>query len=487
MDPTHRPRLVVPNRLQLVMRSSSLDAELDPNHVARSVWDFVTKVDLKLLYEKVLSVEGSAGRPAIDPALLVGLWLLATLEGVGSARELERLTREHIAYQWMCGGVSVGYHTLSDFRVEAGPFLDSLLATSITALVAGGVASLEELSIDGRRIRAHASAPSYRSRTALEELQKDAQDRVELLRKELESDPSASSRRSQAARKRAAEERLERVQAALARMPEAEAAKDANSRRCRNRGVNEHDDEPDGSASGGAPPASSPPSEPPSSDQQDLAPIQPSSPQSDASESSGGRTQKSASARVSVTDPEAKVMKMPDNGFRPAYNVQLATETKGSFVTGVYISSAGADAGLLRPVLATVENVHGRVVKRVILDGGFVNLDAVTELEGREQPVQVYMPPPRPRKPGVDRYSPKIGDSDQVAAWRTRMGTEAGRAVYARRGRNSEWVNAGLANRGCNQFTVIGPDRVRAIVLWQVVAHNFQREATLRRVAARSP
>lgn len=473
------------------MRPSSLDAELDADHVARSVWEFVANLDLSPLYQKVRSVEGHAGRPAIDPALLLALWLLATLDGVGSARALERLTREHLAYQWMSGGVPVGYRTLSNFRIEAGPFLDQLLTSSLTALVAAGAASLAEISIDGRRIRAHASAPSFRSRAALEQLERDVKARVEGLRKEVEDDPAASSRRVLATRERAARERQAKVKAALEKMPEAEAAKEANSRRKR-RNSGEDDDGETGGAATPATPAAPTPAAPTASTStkgesglsaatNEVAPVEGLEPAPPAPGPEPGK--RGAVARVSTTDPEARVMKMADNGYRPAYNVQLATETKGSFIVGVYVTSVGADAGLLMPVLDVVEMAHGRQTERVLADGGFVNLQTVTDLGSRDRPIEVFMPPPRPRKAGVDRYEPKAGDSPEVAAWRRRMGTPEGAVVYGRRGQNSEWVNAGLANRGCNQFRVNGRERVHAVVMWQAIAHNFQRARALARAA----
>ena len=79
-------------------------------------WDMV---DLSQLYERVKSREGEAGRPAADPAVMLALWLYATVEGVGSARALERLAESDAAYRWLAGGVPLNYHGLADFRVEA--------------------------------------------------------------------------------------------------------------------------------------------------------------------------------------------------------------------------------------------------------------------------------------------------------------------------------------------------------------------------------
>jgi hypothetical protein len=112
----------------------------------------------------------SRGTPA-DPALLVALWLYATLEGVGSARYLDSLCTHHNAFRWLCGGVRVNYHSLADFRVAQ----------------------------DGMRVRASAGAASFRRRPTLEECLLEAKDQVARLNEEMQDDPSAPSRRHAAA------------------------------------------------------------------------------------------------------------------------------------------------------------------------------------------------------------------------------------------------------------------------------------------------
>jgi len=79
------------------------------------------------------------GRAPIAPKILMGLWLLATLDGVGSAREVDRRRQTDVAHQWMCGGVSVNCHTLSDFRMGHAQALDALLTRQVAALLSAGL------------------------------------------------------------------------------------------------------------------------------------------------------------------------------------------------------------------------------------------------------------------------------------------------------------------------------------------------------------
>jgi transposase len=122
-SPVVPPRLRRADRRQVVKRPASLDSLLPDGHRARVAWEFAQGVDLSPLYADTRSVDRRTGRDATDPQILLALWLHATLEGVGSARQLARLCEEHVAYQWICGGMSMNHHSLSDFRAAHPEFM----------------------------------------------------------------------------------------------------------------------------------------------------------------------------------------------------------------------------------------------------------------------------------------------------------------------------------------------------------------------------
>src|SRR5436853_3175642 len=128
------PRIQRPDRRQPYFDSVDLESQLAEDHLARTVWAFAEMLDVSPLESGIKAREGVPGRPTPDRRLYLALWLYATLDGVGSARKLDELCGSHTAYRWLCGGVSVNYHDLSDFRVEAGPFLDDLLSKSVPGL-----------------------------------------------------------------------------------------------------------------------------------------------------------------------------------------------------------------------------------------------------------------------------------------------------------------------------------------------------------------
>jgi transposase len=404
------------------------------------VWAFVEQLDLRPLYERIQAVEGVAGRPAIDPRILVVLWLYATLDGVGSARALERLCEEHNAYRWICGGVGVNHHTLSDFRVVHVEFLDQLLTQSVAALLASGTVRMNRVAQDGVRVRANAGAASFRRQPRLEHYLAEAQAQVSALKQELAADPGASNRRQQAARVRAARERKQRVGRALHELRKIEARRKKTARAKQTR------QEP---LSGEAPPAGEGEKPAPAKKQRDQAP------------------------RASTTDPEARVMKGPDGGFRPSYNVQLATDVETQCVVAVSVTNEGTDQGLLEPMLEQLRQRYGRCPSEMLVDGGFATVDGIQA--AAEANSQLYAPVKPPKNPKNDPYRPRRSDSPPVAEWRARMATAAAKEIYKQRAATAECVNAQARNRGLRQFRVRGMLKAKAIVLWHALAHNLSR------------
>src|SRR6266545_3302924 len=201
--PAAAPRVLMAQRNQIALRPVDLEATVGPEHAVRDVWAFVERLDLSALYAEIGSVDGEAGRPAIDPQILMALWLYATVDAVGSAREIERLTEAHDAYRWICGGVNVNHHTLSDFRCARVDLLDELLTDSVAVLVNKGLVKLDRVAQDGMRVRASAGTASFRRRSTLELCLKQARAQVQALKGELDADPDASNRRRRAARERA--------------------------------------------------------------------------------------------------------------------------------------------------------------------------------------------------------------------------------------------------------------------------------------------
>lgn len=419
------PRLLQPNRGQIELRASDLESLLGEDHRARLVWGYVERQDLSRLIESIKARGSNAGRSAIDPRILFALWLYATLDGVGSGREIARLTRESDAYRWICGGVSVNYHALNDFRSGNERLMDEVLTANVAALASAGAISLERVAQDGMRVRADAGAASFRRQASLEQHLAEAGELVDDIKTRAAADPAAASRRAQAARERAAQQREERIRAALEQLPQVQAAKRRNG------------DKPE-------------------------------------------------EARVSTTDADARVMKMGDGGFRPAFNVQLATTCEDQVIVGVDVSNAGSDMAQMAPMVEQVIERTGTVPGQWLVDGGFPaheQIDAVHECTKGQTEVIAPVPEPR-RKAGKpddddtappDKHQRKEGDSEPVAQWRARMAGDEIKDVYKQRAATAECVNALARNRGLQRMPVRGLGKVRAVAYLYALAHNLMR------------
>ena len=418
-----QPRLVRPNRGQVAMRLAALDDLLPAEHLARVIWSMVEQLDLSAFYDQVQAVEGEPGRPMTDPAVMVGLWLYATAEGVGSARQLEHLCEEHIAYQWLCGGVPVNYHSLADFRVAHEAELDGLLTQHVAALMAEGLVSLERTAQDGIRVRASAGAGSFRRRARLEEFQAAAQARVAALKEPGDPDAPSRTARQQAAQARAARERLARLNRALAELKQVEAQKAKSHKPAAQR----------------------------------------------------------KEARASTTDPQARVMKMPDGGYQPAYNGQLAVDTASGVIVGLNVINE-VDQGQIGPMVEQLQTRYGQVPAEDLVDGGFVTYSDLEAVAAKG--VAVYAPLPAPGRNRQDPSEPHAQDGPGTRTWRERMQTAMAKAIYKLRSQTIEWANAGVRQRGLYQFRVRGPEKATAILLWLALIHNLLVSRRLRMQAA---
>lgn len=169
-------------RDQVRIEMRSLDQLLPADDPARVMWEFVRKLDLTEFYADIRAVEGHVGRSPVDPAILLALWLLATLDGIGSAREVAVLTTRHLADEWLCGEVGVNHHLLSDFRSARPERLEALMVRVLAVLMEQGLVSLNRVAQDGIRVRASAGGSSFRRKARLEEHLRDAQAQVEALK-----------------------------------------------------------------------------------------------------------------------------------------------------------------------------------------------------------------------------------------------------------------------------------------------------------------
>jgi transposase len=413
-------RMRLADRSQVAMQMCSIDELVPVDHPVRIVWDAVCQMDLSRFAAPIQAREFTEGRPANDVRVMVGLWLWAAVNNVAGGRLLERLCQRDVTYKWMCGGLGMNYHTLNDFRVGHQAALDELFTATLGRLMHGGLVSVRRISQDGLRVRASAGAGSFHRRPTLEKCLAEAEAHLADLKKRQNSPENQGVDEQDKGREAAAAaDRLERVKAALSELTQVEAAK-----------AKSHD------------------------------------------------KKRERPGRASTSDPEARVMKMPNGGFNPAYNVQLASDPISRAIVGVMVSNSGVDSPLSEPMRQQVEQRTGEKVSEHLIDGGYVNLDGIDR--AAEQEVDLYMPVPEPNKNSkvVDRFERREEDTDAIAEWRSRMNSEQAKEIYAQRASTSETINADVRTyRGMSPLAVRGIAKATCVALWSALAYNLMHFA----------
>mgnify|MGYP005842929265 CR=1 FL=1 len=318
--PSRRVRLKLVNREQIVLRAVEVEKLVPEDHEVRAIWEFVGRLDLSRYYEGIKVEEGEVGCSAFDPRVLISCWLYAYSKGVGGGREVSRLTEEDSAYQWITGLKTINYHTLSDFRVEHQEALDELFIQVLGLLSAEGLVTLERVMHDGSKVKACAGVDTFRREEKLRAHLEAARQQVEQM-----GDPRTAeevSPRVHKAQQRAVREKQQRLEKALEELEEIRASK---------------------------------------SSMEDKRKV-----------------------RVSMTDPEARVMKQSDGGFAPSYNIQITTDAKEKVIVGVGGSQCGSDYGELVPAMEKVKENMGRYPEQAVVDGGFISRENILAMDGKK-------------------------------------------------------------------------------------------------------
>lgn len=420
--PIGKPRVKSPVRNQIEFVNLSLDDLIPEDHQVRNIWHYINQMDLSLFFSKILSTSCNPGRPATDPKILLALWIYAIVEGIGSARVIDRYCDEHLAFKWLCGGISVNYHTISDFRKNNTKEFDDLIVQIISRLIHRDLVSLKCVSQDGMRVRAAAGTSSFRRKPTLSDALQAVKKQVADLKKELDEDAAACLSRKSAARKRAAEERLERINAAVNEHTKSVVSL-TNSKKKHRKKLTEEE---------------------------------------------------KAEIRSSTTDPKARKMKMNHGGFSPAYNFQLAVDTESRFIVGNYVTNRGSDYGELDPMFNKINKTYQKTPQEWLVDQGY--LDHKDIIKTQNSGCKVYVNP----KESEYKNTPQPGENSQLSEWRVRMGLDESKEIYKDRAATSEWANAGMRNRGLGRLLVRGMDCVSSVLNLHVLTHNILRALKMR-------
>lgn len=404
---SRRVRTREPERNQVAIRFEAPEDVLPADHRARVLWHLLGQLDLSPLLVEAKAIEGRQGRDVLSVRMMLTLWLYAISEGIGSGREIERRLKTDPAFQWIVGDQSVGRTKLNEFRVSHRVALDKIFTDVLAVLLHKRLLSLDLVAQDGTRVRASASAPSFRRAESLQACREQAQLH---LRAVLAEDDDEADLRARKVREAKAREHAARVEAAIAAVKELD-----NGRRG---------------------------SEP----------------------------------RASTTDPEARVMKMPDGGFRPAFNVQLATagspEGGPRTIVGARVTNVGSDMGSVKPMLDDIAQRTGRLPETLLADANHASFEDIKDAAARGVEALVSVPKRSKNAKAQAERAPEI------EAWLKRMETDESKEKFRARASLCELTNAHAKSRfALSTLLVRGIEKVTCVVLLTALVSNLLAHA----------
>lgn len=417
-------KLKTPCRNQCEFRTASLDELLPQEHRARDVWDFVESMDTSICLEYINTFKQQRGRPAIDPKILLALWIYTILDGNVSARKLEELCILHDAYKWICGGVSVNRTDLAEFRSKNSAKFDELLTNCLAVMVNANLINDSDFSQDGTRIKANAGFNSYHRKDSLEEIKKNIEQHIKQLQIEQQKDPNIYEKRKNTQKQKVALEKRKRVQEALEYLEAAKCEKIINGQR-----------------------NNKPPSE-----------------------------EELKNTRASITDPECRKMKMGDGGYRLAYNVQFATALDSRVIYGVSVGNTldpKTSPILMNQVRERLKRLKLKDISNWIADSAYSSINDIITVS-LLFPECRYFAPASPRK-GIDPKKVKKTDCEAIKKWRSMIGDPEVEELYKRRCSTAEFTNAQIKKNMPHGFCVRGKRKAKASAILHAIAQNISR------------
>jgi transposase len=425
---SQRYKLLNPCRNQIEMQMKSLDDLLPPEHKARAVWEFVDKMDITSCYGPILSFKNEAGRSTTSPKVLLCLWIYSILDGNISARKIDELCLYHDAYKWIAGGTPINRTMISEFRSLNPEKFEDLLTSCLAVMVKSNVISDQDFAQDGTRVKASAGFNSFHRDETLEALKKEISTRIIELETELSKNPSGYDLRSKAACEREAKKRSENIDQALENLKE-------NNKKKSEAGIKTRQH--------------------PTEDEL-------------------------KNTRASVTDPEARKMKMGDGGYRLAFNVQFATGMKSRVIFATEVVNTldpGTSPGMMKKVHLTLQHLNMAEPKTWNADSAY-SAKADIEAAAMLFPNCRYFSPAKLKK-SIDPKKVQKNDSEAVEKWRDTLDTDEMKKSYSQRCSTAEFSNAQTKNQGMGEFLVRGLRKVRGMVNLHAISHNITRHWNL--------
>lgn len=417
-------KLKTASREQFEFRQSCLDQLVPDDHKVRLIWDFVSEMDLSICLEGISSFYGGRGRSAIDPKILLALWIYTIIDGNASARKLEELCLNHDVYKWICGGISISRTVLAEFRSINPRKFDELLTKCLAVMLKNNLISDVDFAQDGTRVKANAGFNSFRRENSLKDLESQMSEHIDLLRKEEKTAPNAYEKRKVSEKTMRAIEKKEKIKEALKNLEQYRCEKIENGTRNNNKPTQKELDD----------------------------------------------------VRASTTDPEVRKMKMGDSGYRLAYNIQFATGLDSRVIYGVDVVNTldpGTAPRLMAQVKERLQSLKMSEIKRWIADAAYSAKNDLITIANLF-PNCLFFAPPKPHKQ-IDPKKYLKNDHEAVIIWRNLIGSNQITELYKKRCSTAEFSNMHVKNQALTEFSVRGLVKVKGMAFLHAISMNISR------------
>ncbi|MBE0617240.1 MAG: IS1182 family transposase [Proteobacteria bacterium] len=419
------------NRDMPYLLPPSIQDWLPDNHLARFVVDIVQQLDLRALTR----VYAGRGSKAYHPGMLLSLLFYGYATGVFSSRKLERATYDSVAFRYICANTHPDHDRIATFRKRFLPELKGLFVQILQLAHEMKMLSLGTISLDGTKMKAHASKHSALSWAHARKLERQLRSEVEaLLQRAQQADrdeeadgldiPAELARR---------EARLEAIAKAKAEIERRAAERYAREKQIYDqklaaRAEKQHKT---GKKPRGRNPK--PPAEGPKNQDQ-----------------------------VNLTDDESRIMPTSGGGFDQGYNAQAAVDLHTKLIVATHVTQQPNDKKQLAPALENLAELPTELgtVDTLLADSGYFSEDNVQRCEA--QGITPYIATGReahnlPLEERQRRPPPLPPDADAVTRMQHRLQTPEGRKTYGQRKYTSEPPFGVIkAVMGCRQFLLRG-------------------------------
>jgi len=320
-------------RDQLVLISTTLDERIPADHSVRLLAEILDLQDWTEWERHYVLVEG---QPPIHPKIVAGALLYGLTLGIRSSRRLEYMCGHSIDFMWLTEGRVIDHSTFCGFRTRFPREIKDLFRQINRIAMRMGLIRLNQIALDGSRVKANSSGRRTASAQTLEErlaaLDAEIEEMIAQMERNDQEDlfgdrcSSTSLPRSLADRQRRQESLHQALKAARAMDAKRQKRKEARPK----------------------------------------------------------------VAKVPVADPESAILPNKEGGHSPNYNPLVAVDGHRGFIVDAEVISGVPEGETVMPTIERIEASLGTTPRQFLADTAFATGENLANLQSRG--IEPFMP-----------------------------------------------------------------------------------------------